>query len=57
MFKQFLQAGAIDYCQIDSARIGGVNEILAVYLMAKKYNGNFFFIINFLNVIFGFFFF
>lgn len=56
MFKQFLQAGAIDYCQIDSARIGGVNEILAVYLMAKKFNGNFFFIINFLNVIFGFFF-
>lgn len=39
MFKQFLQAGAIDYCQIDSARIGGVNEILAVYLMAKKFNG------------------
>lgn len=41
MFKQFLQAGAIDYCQIDSARIGGVNEILAVYLMAKKFNGKF----------------
>ncbi|XP_076238299.1 mitochondrial enolase superfamily member 1 [Calliopsis andreniformis] len=36
MFKQFLQAKAIDYCQIDSARIGGVNEILAVYFMAKK---------------------
>lgn len=39
MFKQMLQAGALDYCQIDSARIGGVNEILAVYLMAKKLNG------------------
>ncbi|CAD1473594.1 unnamed protein product, partial [Heterotrigona itama] len=38
MFKQLLQARAIDYCQIDSARIGGVNEILAVYLMAKKLN-------------------
>ncbi|XP_053688676.1 mitochondrial enolase superfamily member 1-like [Sabethes cyaneus] len=38
MFKQFLQAGALDFCQIDSARIGGVNEILAVYLMAKKFN-------------------
>ncbi|XP_058460475.1 mitochondrial enolase superfamily member 1-like [Malaya genurostris] len=37
MFKQFLQAGALEYCQIDSARIGGVNEILAVYLMAKKF--------------------
>nr|XP_012153601.1 PREDICTED: mitochondrial enolase superfamily member 1-like isoform X2 [Megachile rotundata] len=36
MFKQLLQAKAIDYCQIDSARIGGINEILAVYLMAKK---------------------
>ncbi|KAL3269047.1 hypothetical protein HHI36_008130 [Cryptolaemus montrouzieri] len=36
LFKQFLQANAMDYCQIDSARIGGVNEILAVYLMACK---------------------
>lgn len=39
MFKQFLQAKAIDYCQIDSARIGGINEILAVYFMAKKMGG------------------
>lgn len=38
MFKQFLQSGAMDFCQIDSARIGGVNEILSVYLMAKKMN-------------------
>ncbi|OAD57269.1 Mitochondrial enolase superfamily member 1 [Eufriesea mexicana] len=36
IFKQLLQAKAIDYCQIDSARIGGINEVLAVYLMAKK---------------------
>ncbi|XP_018327608.2 mitochondrial enolase superfamily member 1-like [Agrilus planipennis] len=36
LFKQFLQSNAIQYCQIDSARIGGVNEILSVYLMAKK---------------------
>ncbi|XP_034835915.1 mitochondrial enolase superfamily member 1-like [Maniola hyperantus] len=36
MFKQFLQSGGMQYCQIDSARIGGVNEILSVYLMAKK---------------------
>ncbi|CAH0555299.1 unnamed protein product [Brassicogethes aeneus] len=36
LFKQFLQADALQYCQIDSARIGGINEILAVYLMAKK---------------------
>uniref|UniRef100_A0A182NHY0 Mandelate racemase/muconate lactonizing enzyme C-terminal domain-containing protein n=1 Tax=Anopheles dirus TaxID=7168 RepID=A0A182NHY0_9DIPT len=39
MFKQFMQADALEFCQIDSARIGGVNEILAVYLMAKKLNG------------------
>lgn len=38
IFKQLLQARAIDYCQIDSARIGGVNEILSVYLMAYKMN-------------------
>ncbi len=37
MFKQFLQAGAIGVCQIDSCRIGGVNEILAVLLMAVKF--------------------
>lgn len=43
MFKQFLQAKALDFCQIDSARIGGVNEILAVYLMAHKMNGASFF--------------
>lgn len=40
MFKQFLQSGGMQYCQIDSARIGGVNEILAVYLMAEKLKGN-----------------
>jgi L-fuconate dehydratase len=37
MFKQFMQAKAIDFCQIDSCRLGGVNEILAVYLMAKRF--------------------
>ena len=37
MFKQLMQAGAISFCQIDSCRLGGVNEILAVYLMAKKF--------------------
>lgn len=36
MFKQLLQAKAIDYCQIDSCRLGGVNEILSVYLMAAR---------------------
>lgn len=36
MFKQLLQAEAIDYCQVDACRLGGVNEVLAVLLMAKK---------------------
>jgi L-fuconate dehydratase len=37
MFKQFIQAGAIKFCQIDSCRLGGINEILAVLLMAAKF--------------------
>jgi len=36
MFKQLLQAEAIRYCQIDSARLGGVNEVLSVLFMAAK---------------------
>jgi len=38
MFKQLLQAQAIAFCQIDAARLGGVNEVLAVLLMAAKFN-------------------
>jgi L-fuconate dehydratase len=34
MFKQLLQAQAIGVCQVDSCRLGGVNEVLAVLLMA-----------------------
>jgi len=37
LFKQLLQAGAISFCQIDSCRLGGVNENLAVILMAAKF--------------------
>lgn len=37
MFKQMFQAGALRYCQIDACRTGGVNEVLAIYLMAKKF--------------------
>jgi L-fuconate dehydratase len=37
MWKQFLQAGAIDFCQIDSCRLGGVNEVIAVLLLAAKF--------------------
>lgn len=37
LFKQFLQAEAIDFVQIDSTRLGGVNEVLAVLLLAAKF--------------------
>lgn len=37
MFKQLLQAGAIDFCQVDSCRLGGLNEVFAVLLMAAKF--------------------
>ncbi len=37
LFKQFLQSEAIDFVQIDSTRLGGVNEVLAVLLLAAKF--------------------
>jgi L-fuconate dehydratase len=37
MFKQFLQAGGMEVCQIDACRLGGVNEVLAVLLLAAKF--------------------
>ncbi|MGH7785860.1 MAG: enolase C-terminal domain-like protein [Candidatus Binatia bacterium] len=37
LFKQLLQAGAIDYCQVDACRLGGLNEVLAVLLLAAKF--------------------
>jgi L-fuconate dehydratase len=37
MFKQLFQAKAIDVCQIDTCRLAGVNENLAIILMAAKY--------------------
>jgi L-fuconate dehydratase len=37
MFKQLLQLEAIDFCQVDSCRLGGVNEVLAVLLLAARY--------------------
>jgi L-fuconate dehydratase len=37
MFKQLLQARAIDYCQVDAARLGGLNEVIVVLLMAAKF--------------------
>ncbi|HVR41577.1 MAG TPA: enolase C-terminal domain-like protein [Thermoanaerobaculia bacterium] len=37
LFKQFLQANAIRFLQVDSCRMGGVNEVLPVLLMAAKF--------------------
>ncbi|CAM3294952.1 L-fuconate dehydratase [Occultella aeris] len=37
MFKQFMQAGAMDFCQLDTGRLGSLNEIIAVLLLAAKF--------------------
>ncbi|CAM5781233.1 L-fuconate dehydratase [Castellaniella caeni] len=37
LFKQFIMEGAVDVVQIDACRLGGLNEVLAVMLMAAKY--------------------
>ena len=37
MFKQLMQAGAIDFCQLDAGRLGSLNEIVAVLLLAAKF--------------------
>ena len=37
IFKQLLQSKAISFCQIDSCRVGSINEILAILLMAAKF--------------------
>ena len=37
VFKQMLSARALDYCQLDSCRLGSVNEVVPVLLMAAKY--------------------
>ncbi|MBI1808169.1 MAG: L-fuconate dehydratase [Ignavibacteria bacterium] len=37
IFKQLLQANAMNYCQIDACRLGGVNEVLGVLLMSMKF--------------------
>jgi L-fuconate dehydratase len=38
MFKQLMQAEAIDYCQLDACRLGGLNEVLAVLLLAAAFD-------------------
>ncbi len=37
IFKQLLASGSIAFCQIDATRMGGVNDVLAVILMAAKF--------------------
>ena len=37
LFKQLLQLGAMDACQLDCCRLGGVNEVIAVVLLAAKF--------------------
>lgn len=37
LFKQMFQAEALDFCQLDSARLASLNEIISVYLMAHKF--------------------
>ena len=38
IFKQLITSGGIQFCQIDATRLGGVNDVLAVILMAAKYD-------------------
>ncbi len=38
MFKNFMQAKAVDFVQVDCTRVGGVSEFIAVSLLARKYN-------------------
>jgi len=38
VFKQLMQADAISFCQIDACRLGGVNEVIAVLLLAAKFD-------------------
>lgn len=37
LFKQMFQAEALDFCQLDSARLASINEIVSVYLLAHKF--------------------
>lgn len=37
MFRQFMESGGMQVCQLDSCRLGGVNEVLAVMLLASRF--------------------
>ncbi|MPV36080.1 enolase C-terminal domain-like protein [Georgenia subflava] len=38
MFKQFMEAGAMDFCQLDAGRLASINEIVAVLLLAARFD-------------------
>lgn len=38
MFKQFFQAESLDYCQLDACRLGSINEIITVLLLAAAFD-------------------
>jgi len=38
LFKQMLTRGALQYCQVDASRMGGINDVFAIIIMAEKYN-------------------
>ncbi len=38
MFRQFMESGGMQVCQLDSCRLGGVNEVLAVLLLADRFS-------------------
>jgi len=37
VFKNYLQAGAMHFCQVDAVRVAGISEFLVISLMARKY--------------------
>ena len=38
VFKQLMSSGGVHFVQIDSCRVAGVNEIILILLLAKKFN-------------------
>jgi L-fuconate dehydratase len=36
IFKNFFQAKAMDFCQVDAVRVGGISEFLTISLLSKK---------------------
>ena len=38
LFKNFMQAGAVHFVQVDCTRVGGISEFITVSLLARKFN-------------------